>query len=302
MAFERAAGYNNLPNGYFVPAIYSQKVLKYFRKTSVVEEITNSDYYGEIANFGDTVYVINEPTVSVSPYQRGITTQTQDLTDSQLTLTVDKANYFQFAVDDLEKKQSHVNWLDMATSAAAYELKDEFDTEVLSYMYSQVPTANKYGTAGSPTDLGFGSGEISPLTVMNRLNRLMDVNNVPTDNRWFVAGPLFWEQMADENSKLMDIGYMAPGTSEVSAVRNGLLVGGKPIRGFKCYTSNNMPSDTHNVAMAGHMSSTAQVSQIASTEVIRSEKTFADIVRGLHLYGRKVLRTNAIYASVYQID
>lgn len=302
MAFEKAAGYNNLPNGYFSPTIYSQSVLKFFRKTSVAEDITNSDYYGEIAEFGDTVNVITEPTITVQAYQRGTNVQPQDIVDAQISLTVDKANAFAFAVDDLEKKQSHVNWLELATSSAAYTLKDTFDDEVLDYMYTQVPTANKYGTAGSSIDLGFGSGEISPLTVMNRLNRLMDVNNVPTDNRWFVAGPLFWEQMGDENSKLMDTSFMASGTSEVSPVRNGLLVGGKPIRGFRCYTSNNMPTDTNNVAMAGHMSSTATVSQIAKTETFRSPNTFADIVRGLHMYGRKVIRTEALYASVYSVD
>lgn len=250
-----------------------------------------------------TVRVIKEPVVTVSAYQRGATLTSQELYDDEFTLTVDKANAFQFQVDDIEKKQAHLNWIDMATSSAAYSLKDAMDTEVLSHMYTQVPTANKYGTASATIDLGFGTSEISPLTVLNRLNRLMDENNVPTDNRWVVAPPTFWEQMNDENSKLMDVGYMAPGTSEVSMVRNnGLLLGGKPIRGFKIYTSNNMPTDTGSVVLAGHMSSTATASQIVKTETMRAERTFADIVRGLHVYGRKVLRTTALYASVYAID
>ena len=86
MAFASAAGYDNLVNGNFAPAIYSQKVLKYFRRSSVVEAITNTDYAGEIENFGDTVKIIKEPTITVSAYQRGATLNPQDLTDTEITL------------------------------------------------------------------------------------------------------------------------------------------------------------------------------------------------------------------------
>ena len=66
MAFSTAAGYGNLPSGNFVPVIYSQKVLKFFRRASVAEAITNTDYSGEIENFGDTVNIIKEPTITVN--------------------------------------------------------------------------------------------------------------------------------------------------------------------------------------------------------------------------------------------
>ena len=65
MAFKVASGYQNLPNGNFSPVIYSQKVQQAFRKSSVSESITNSDYFGEIANFGDTVRIIKEPEITV---------------------------------------------------------------------------------------------------------------------------------------------------------------------------------------------------------------------------------------------
>jgi hypothetical protein len=298
MAFQSAAGWQNLPNGAFVPTIYSKKVLKFFRKTAVVEDITNTDYYGEIAEFGDTVRILKEPTMTVSSYARGTTVLPQDILDEDFTLTVDKANYFAFKIDDIEQKQTHVNWMDMATSSAAYAIKDAYDVEVLDHMYDQIATDHKFGTSGSSIDLGFGAGEVSPLTVMNRLSRLLDEDNVPTDNRWFVAGPVFWEMMKDENSKLMDTEYMNDGDS---IVRNGRVTSGL-IRGFKCYSSNNMPTDTNSVAMGGHMSSTATASQISKVEKIRSETSFSDVVRGLHMYGRKVLRPSAMVASVYAVD
>jgi len=94
MAFKTATGYGNLPNGNFSPIIYSKKVQSAFRKTSICEDITNSDYFGEIANFGDTVRIIKEPEITVQEYARGTQVQPQDLQDDDFTLVVDKANYF----------------------------------------------------------------------------------------------------------------------------------------------------------------------------------------------------------------
>ena len=96
MAFRSAAGYGNLPNGNFSPVIYSKKVQTAFRKTSVVEDITNNDYMGEISNFGDSVRIIKEPEVAVQAYSRGTQVVPQDLDDEDFTLVIDQANYFAF--------------------------------------------------------------------------------------------------------------------------------------------------------------------------------------------------------------
>lgn len=301
MAFVRAAGYNNLPNGVFVPVIYSQKVLKFFRKTSVVEDITNTDYFGEIDNFGDTVNIILEPVITVSPYQRGTVVTPQDLVDQQTSLTVDHSNFFAFKVDDIEAKQAHTNWESLATSSGAYAIKDTFDSEALNYMYGQVDSSNVLGSTGTPQQTGFKAGSMSPLAIMNRAQRFLDINNVPTNDRWFVADPMFWEIMGDENSRLMEAYFT--GDSK-STVRNGLVLDGE-IRGFRCYKSNNTPNDVNGVfrvALFGHMSSTATASQIAKTEVFRDPDSFADVVRGLHLYGRKVLRPHALGAINWQLN
>jgi len=140
MAFSSAGGYASLPNGNWAPAIFSQKVLKFFRTASVVEDITNTDYAGEIENFGDTVKIIKEPTITVSSYTRGSVLSPQDLQDDQLTLVVDQGNAFAFKVDDIEERQSHVNWEALATSSGAYALKNEFDTNVIAAMISGAGT------------------------------------------------------------------------------------------------------------------------------------------------------------------
>lgn len=96
MAFQSAAGHTNLPNGNFSSVIYSKKVQLAFRKATVVGDITNSDYFGEISGQGDTVRIIKEPEISVSPYARGTQINAQDLDDEDFSLVIDKANYFAF--------------------------------------------------------------------------------------------------------------------------------------------------------------------------------------------------------------
>jgi len=303
MAISSSAGYTNLPSGNFLPEIYSQKVLKFFRKASVVEDITNTDYTGEIENFGDTVRIIKEPTISVSAYTRGSSVNTQDLSDDEIQLTIDKANAFAFKVDDIEERQGHVNFETLATSAGAYALKDSYDSEVLTNMASAVTSGNTYGAdhATNSIDTGFRTDEVDPVYVLARLGRLLDDGNVPTDNRWAVAAPRFFEELQQTSSKLLDANFLNEANSQL---RNGLVVP-QLINGFRLYKSNNMPaastSNVHTV-LVGHQGSTSTASQIAKTEVVRDTESFADIVRGLHVYGRKVLRTESIAKAFVLLD
>ena len=134
MAFTSASGYGNLPNGNFSPVIYSKQVQLAFRKSTVVGEITNSDYFGEISAQGDTVQIIKEPEISVQAYSRGTQVTAQDLDDEDFQLTIDKANYFAFKMDDIEEAHSHVNFMQLATDRAAYRLSDQYDQDVLGYL------------------------------------------------------------------------------------------------------------------------------------------------------------------------
>ena len=141
MAFSTAAGYGNLPNGNFSPIIYSKQVQLAFRKSTVIGDVTNSDYFGEIANQGDTVKIIKEPEISVSAYARGTQVSAQDLDDEDFTLVVDKANYYAFKMDDIEEAHSHVNFMQLATDRAAHRLADQYDQEVLMYMTGNTQNA-----------------------------------------------------------------------------------------------------------------------------------------------------------------
>jgi hypothetical protein len=300
-------------NSFFLPSIYSKKVLNFFRKSSVVEAITNTDYAGEISAYGDSVKIIKEPVISVYDYTRGSDTTQTKLTDQELTLVVDSAKAFKFIVDDIETKMSHVNFKEVASSSAAYALKDSFDAAVIANMFSGLSSSSPDHVLGadSATALGAGvydgagsvdlgtSGETDPLDLMARMARLLDEQNVPEEGRWFVAGPDFYEQLSQSGSKLLSVDYNAGQGS----IRNGLVSSGK-LRGFSMYKSNNIAatSNATGKCLAGHISSTATAQTIISTEVLRDPSSFGDIVRGLHVYGSKVLRDEALVGAFYLID
>jgi hypothetical protein len=323
----------------------------HFRKGSVAEAITNSDYFGEIANMGDSVKVIKEPEITVKAYSRGTTITPQDLDDEEFSLTIDKANYFAFKVDDIEEAHSHINFQQLASDRAAYRLADQFDQDVLGYMsgYKQSAihgtpdTANTttngtvaVSTAGSDEllssmklDAGdFGgsagdavailprtggaasanpaNGDRNPLTVIARMSRLLDQQNVDTNGRWLVLDPVFIEVLKDEDSRLFDADFGGTG------LQNGLILNN--LHGFKVYQSNNLPaigtgpsntgtnsSTDFGIIVAGHSSSVATAEQINKTETYRDPDSFADIVRGMHLYGRKILRPEAIATCAYHL-
>jgi len=305
MAFSSTSGHNNLAKGNFSPIIYSQKVQKFFRTASVVEAITNTDYAGEIENFGDTVNIIKEPTITVSAYSRGAVVDTQDIVDDQIQLVVDQANAFSFKVDDIEERHSHVNFESIATSSGAYALKNEYDKNVIAAMVAGVSSSSPDHLLGADTgsgqdqDVGFGSSEVDPVDTISKHNRLLNAADVPEENRWFLAGPEFVEQLGQANSKLM-----SDTTGNATPLRNGKVLSGK-IMNMDVYMTNNFAaSSTSNFfkVLGGHMSSTATANHIAKIEVIRHPESFSDVVRGLHVFGRKVLRDNALVLSHILID
>jgi hypothetical protein len=351
MAFTTAAGYGNLPNGNFSPVIYSKQVQLAFRKSAICEAITNSDYFGEIANMGDSVKIIKEPEISVQAYARGTQITAQDLDDEDFSLTIDKANYFAFKVDDIEEAHSHVNFQSLASDRAAYRLADQFDQDVLGYLsgYKQsalhsnadavnttVNGSKAVSTAGSDEllssmkleadDFGgsagdsigiqprsggaasatVGSGNANALQIVARMARKLDQQNVDTQGRWLVIDPVFKEILMDEDSRLFNADFGGSG------LQNGLILNN--LHGFRIYVSNNLPtigtgpsttggtnSSNYGLMVGGHDSAVATAEQINKTETYRDPDSFADIVRGMHLYGRKILRPEALVNAKYNL-
>jgi hypothetical protein len=313
--FAQSSG-SNFTNNNFLPEIYSKKVLNFFRKASVIEGITNTDYAGEISGYGDTVKIIKEPVIDVHQYERGADVAKTTLADAETTLVVDTANAFKFIVDDIESQMSHVNFKEVASSSAAYALRDAFDagvfTKIAAGVSASTPdmivggdTANAASGSLASTDpidlLGSDGGGVDALDLMARMARLLDDQNIPEEGRWFAASPDFYEELSQSGSKLLSVDFNAGQGS----IRNGLVSTGK-LRGFNMYKSNNLPATTTGGAvkqcLAGHMSAVSTAQTITSTEVIRDPSSFGDIVRGLHVYGAKVLRPEALVKSFYIVD
>jgi hypothetical protein len=356
MAFQAAPGYGSLPNGNFSSVIYSKKVQLAFRKKTVVSDITNSDYFGEISNQGDTVRILKEPEITVSAYARGTQITAQDLDDEDFSLVIDKSNYFAFKIDDIEDAHSHVDFQSLASNRAAYRLADQYDQEVLGYIsgYAQTalhanagtvnttvngiravstagtdelltsmklsrPSFGNISSAGSvgdsipvaarlPGATALPTTYVSPVMLINRMARLLDEQFVDSEGRWIVIPPSFKEVLQDEDSRFLNADFGPNG---------GLRSGTAPvmIAGFKVYMSNNLPvvgtgpgttgttaqSTNYGVIVAGHTGSAATAEQINKTETYRDPNSFADVVRGMHLYGRKILRPEGITVARWNL-
>ena len=338
-------------DGNFSPIIYSKQAQIALRRSAVTNAITNNSYFGEIANQGDTVRIQKEPDVTVNALQRHTGISVEKLDDSDFSLTIDKANYFAFKMDDIEEQFANVDFTSLAADRAAYKMADAMDTDVLSYLSGHT-TAGAYitGTSGDAqhptagnltgelltanhldaTDFGnltisgtatagdsvplaprlpgataLSATTVSPLTVLARMARKMDTQNVDARGRWVVLDPVFVEMLKDEDSRMLN------GDFGGSGLQNGLVLNN--IHGFRVYVSNALPaagtgagtsgttaqSTNYGVVVAGQDDAVASAEQINKVENYRDPDSFADIVRGMHLYGRKILRPEALITARY---
>lgn len=291
--FPSAAGYNNFPNGVFSPDIFSKEALYFFRQLSIVDEITTSEYEGEISGMGDTVHIRKQPDVTVRTYTRGTNLQIQDLIDEEITLIIDQGNYYNFKMDKVMMQQSDVDYEEMAAEAAAYRIRDAYDIDILEYIRDQVIADNVDGSAGTPKTVGYGTGnDYTPLDAINRLVTLLDEANVPGNGRWFVARPAFYEALSREVSKLIEV--QVTGDAQSLIRDKGVL--DQSIHGFTMFKTNNAPQDSssNNLLLAGHVSAVATATQLTENEMLQNPNDFGYIHRGLHVYGRKDLRPSAL--------
>jgi len=338
-------------NGNFSPIIYSKQAQIALRKTAVTNAITNNSYFGEIANQGDTVRIQKEPDVTVNALQRHTGISVEKLDDQDFSLTIDKANYFAFKMDDIEEQFSNVDFTSLAADRAAYKMADSMDADVLSYMTghtaagahitttsgdAQHPTAGNLtgelltanhldatdfgnltiaasATAGDSVPLAprlpgataLSATTVSPLTVLARMARKMDTQNVDARGRFCVLDPVFIEMLKDEDSRMLNGDFGGAG------LQNGLVLNN--IHGFRVYVSNSLPAKgtgagtsgttaqdaNYGVILAGQDEAVASAEQINKVENYRDPHSFADIVRGMHLYGRKILRPEALITARY---
>ena len=276
-------------DGNFSPIIYSKQAQIALRRAAVTNAITNNSYFGEIANQGDTVRIQKEPDVTVNALQRHTGISVEKLDDSDFSLTIDKANYFAFKMDDIEEQFANVDFTSLAADRAAYKMADAMDSDVLSYLSghttagafitttsgdAQHPTAGNLtgelltanhldatdfgnltisgtATAGDSVPLAprlpgataLSATTVSPLTVLARMARKMDTQNVDARGRWVVLDPVFVEMLKDEDSRMLN------GDFGGSGLQNGLVLNN--IHGFRVYVSNALPAKGTGAGTSG---------------------------------------------------
>ncbi len=273
----------------FVPEIWAARLLVAWRKELVYAAplVVNRDYEGEIAEAGDTVRITSISRPTIGNYVPNSTVIVpEELTDAQRTLVIDQSKYWAFKVDDVNKRQAKGNVMPQAMSEAAYALADETDRYVAS-LYTGVVAANVLGSTGAPINTYTDPKHFYD-KVLVPLRTKMKRANVPTSGRYAIVPPEGYASL------LLDdrfTGYDKSGTTET--LRNGAV--GRAA-GFEIYESNNTPEPTAGVAVvqAGVQSAISFAEQINKTEAYRPESSFSDAVKGLALYGAKLVRPDGL--------
>ena len=291
--------YSSSGTSKFIPEIWSGKLLVKFYMSTVFGEIANTDYEGEIKNYGDKVIIRTTPDITINDYVIGQNLVYQRPESTPVELLIDKGKYFAFTCDDVVAYQSDLKLLDDWSDDAAEQMKIKIDAEILSSVYADVSSYNKGATAGKDSgSINLGtSGSPYQVTKTNVLDILVDCGTVldeqdiPEQNRWIVIPP--WFAGLIKKSDLKDASITGDGTS---VLRNGRL---GMIDRFTLYTSNNLYTATDGAETAfyvlfGHKSAISFASQMTKVETLRAESTFGDLVRGLNIYGFKVLKPEAI--------
>jgi N4-gp56 family major capsid protein len=261
-----------------LPQIWSARILAKLEKNLVFAQpgVCNRDYEGDIRADGDRVHIHSFNDLTVSSYTKNSTTISyENLTDSRVTLLIDQSKYFAFSVDDIDAAQMRPELIDAASDRAAYQLAEVADSYVAS-LYS--------GASTSSPDNTIETSQFTSTNVYQKfvdLSVLMDQVNLPQDQRFAVVPP--WVKgLLLQNSSFL--------AAKSEAVLNGEV---GQIAGIRLLVSNNVKttgtSPVVSHMMAGHPSGLAYAEQIVNVEGLRLEGSFADAVRGLHLYGGKVL-------------
>ena len=298
MGYPVASGRTNY-SGNFIPEIWSGKLIENFYDATVLSAISNTNYEGEIRNMGDTVNIRTTPTITIKTYVKGQTLAVENPDKEKLQLVIDKGEYFACVEDDVDKVQADINLMDTWSKDASERMKIKIDQRVLTDILPDISALNKGSTAGRITaniDLGT-TGTPFAITKTNVLEYIVDIGtvldeaNVPESDRYIVIPA----KMAGMIKKSDFKSALVTGDN-VSILRNGQL---GMIDRFTVYMSHNLSVTSSKFSIiAGHKMGFTFASQMTNMETIRSESTFGNVIRGLQVYGYKVVKPEALAQGV----
>ena len=266
----------------FIPELWSARLLNALDKSHVFANVVNRDYEGEIKKMGDTVHINTIGAVTIGTYTQNtdFTSGPETLATTDQTLTIDQAKYFNFQVDDIDAAQAAGDIMDKAMTRAAYGLADASDKYIAGILAGAADASNLVSSSA----VALTSSNVYENVV--KMRTILDKANVPTAGRWLVIPPEMYALILLDDRFVKTGGEMAEGILSTGLVAQAA--------GFDIYLSNNCVSvnsnstDTYTI-VGGVDSAATYAEQIVSTEAYRPEKRFADAVKGLHVYGAKVV-------------
>lgn len=299
MALPVAAGHPQLSGTTIPNAIWSGKLLVKFYEATVLADISNTEYEGDIANQGDNVKIRTTPSITIRDYSKGQTLKTERPEPEIVDLPIDQGKYWNFVADDVDKYQSDYDFINDWTTDASEQLKITIDTDVLGTVYSDAATGNFGATAGVKSgSINLGtSGAPVALDKTNILDYIVDMGtvldeqNAPENGRYLVLPP--WACGLIKKSDLKDASLS--GDAE-SIIRNGRV---GMVDRFMIYKSNLLATTTDGANLvtnmiAGQKTGLTFASQLLENESLRAESTFGTLFRGLQVYGFKVIKPESL--------
>lgn len=311
-------------SGTFIPTLWSSKLNAKFYTSSTFADICNTDWEGEISNVGDKVVINNIPDIAISTYVPGAGLSYQVPTPNTIELQIDQGKYFAFQVNDLLEMQAKPKLMDTFSNDASMQMKVSVDSECIFATFTGAAAANQGGTAGAKSagfNLGtvtapvqFNASSTSAVDIITRLSSVLDEQNVPETDRALVIDPVSRQALLNSN---LQQAYLTGDPQSI--VRNGKIGG---IDRFTVYVSNNMPrgaaagttwtsgdgsqtkaaggtfAQKTRVLLACHKSAITFASQMTKMETVRNPSDFGDFVRGLNVYGRKVVKPEAMAVAL----
>jgi|SRR5690625_965798 len=264
----------------FIPTIWSARLLANLDKSLVGLQMVNRDYEGEISAFGDTVKINQLGNITIKDYTGADIDDPEEIDSTEQSLVIDQAKYFNFSVKDVDKAQANVNLLDGSMERAAYAMADVIDQDIFK---TGVEGAGvKVATASSPQDVF----KDTAYDILVDLGVKLDERNVPKAGRKIVLPPWYLGLLAKDPRFTKDMNILANGVVE-----------GATVGRFQLLSSNNLKAATGTGAVRALGGTTRGLSfanQIVETEAYRPEKNFSDAVKGLSVWGRKVVQKDEL--------
>ena len=280
----------------FRPTIWSKNFITNIEKALVYKNVVNTDYEGDIAGGAKSVKINELGDITINDYTEDTDITVQTLTDAQKELVIDQKKYFAFNIDDVLKAQSNVTLMEKAMEKAAFNMADVIDKHIAGlYLGAGVATANM-GTNTTDLDIyATGDGHDQTISVFTNASRYLDEANAPTMGRWVVIPP--WLHQYLKQAQIIDNAEGGIKGGDTTAFGNGFI--GNTL-GFNIYASNNVSSSSASAdfrVMFGTedaISYAGQITKIATAEV---EKQFGTMVKGLFVYGAKVVRPDHLLTA-----